>query len=158
MVLEEYGRIVIGYQGIGKSTLSFHNNRVIDLESSNFFVDGVRPKYWYIMYYNIAKSLYKQGYVVCLSSHKEVRDWFTLNPVGNQVIVYPSHTLKEQWIKKLRNRFEQTQSMKDFKAFRNADDCFDENITDLENQPGFEKICFDSMDYDLSDLLKLNVR
>jgi len=34
--------IVIGYQGIGKSTLSKTNDKYIDLESGNFFVDGTR--------------------------------------------------------------------------------------------------------------------
>jgi ABC-type proline/glycine betaine transport system ATPase subunit len=65
MYLEEYGKVVVGYQGIGKSTLAFHNNRVIDLESSNFFVDGERPANWHIIYCNIARALCKQGYIVC---------------------------------------------------------------------------------------------
>ena len=70
----EYGKVVVGYQGIGKSTLAFHNNRVIDLESSNFFVDGERPANWHIIYCKIARALCKQGYIVCVSSHKEVRE------------------------------------------------------------------------------------
>ena len=136
----EYGKIVVGYQGIGKSTLAFHNNRVIDLESSNFFVDGERPANWYIIYCKIARALCKQGYIVCVSSHKEVREELARNPASKQVIVYPTLALKEAWIAKLRYRFDETQSMKDFKALRNAEDCFDKNIIDLENQEGFEKI------------------
>lgn len=34
--------IVIGYQGIGKSTLANKDLRFIDLESGNFWVDGKR--------------------------------------------------------------------------------------------------------------------
>ena len=154
----EYGKIVVGYQGIGKSTLAFHNNRVIDLESSNFFVDGERPANWYIIYCKIARALCKQGYVVCVSSHKEVREELARNPASKQVIVYPIRALKEAWIAKLRYRFNETQSMKDFKALKNAEDCFDKNIIDLENQEGFEKIGFSTMDYDLADLLELNRR
>ena len=39
MYLEETGKVVVGYQGVGKSALAFHHIQVIDLESSNFFVD-----------------------------------------------------------------------------------------------------------------------
>lgn len=154
----EYGKIVVGYQGIGKSTLAFHNNRVIDLESSNFFVNGVRPNDWYVIYCNIARALCRQGYVVCISSHKEVREELAKNPAHRQVIVYPVHHLKDKWIAKLRYRYEETKSEKDFKALRNAEDCFDENITDLANQEGFDKIGFASMDYELANLLELNRR
>ena len=40
--------IIIGYQGIGKSTLAGHNS-VIDLESGNFWNDGKRIDDWYII-------------------------------------------------------------------------------------------------------------
>ena len=43
-------------------------------------------------------------------------------------------------------------------TLKNAEDCFDENIVDLENQEGFGKINFDTMDYNLADLLELNRR
>lgn len=154
----EYGKVVVGYQGVGKSTLAFHNNLVIDLESSNFFVDSERPANWHIIYCNIARALCKQGYIVCISSHKEVRKELARHPASKQVIVYPTRTLKDAWIAKLRYRFDETQSMKDFKALKNAEDCFDKNIIDLENQEGFERIGFSTMDYDLADLLKLNRR
>jgi hypothetical protein len=154
----EYGKVVVGYQGIGKSTLAFHNNLVIDLESSNFFVDGERPANWYIIYCKIARALCKQGYIVCVSSHKEVREELARNPASKQVIIYPTHILKDKWIAKLRYRYEETQSAKDFKALKNAENCFDNNITDLENQENFDKIGFSTMDYNLADLLELNRR
>ena len=154
----EYGKVVVGYQGVGKSTLAFHNNRVIDLESSNFFVDSERPANWHIIYCNIARALCKQGYIVCILSHKEVRKELARHPASKQVIVYPTRALKDAWIAKLRYRYEETQSMKDFKALKNAEDCFDENIADLENQEGFDKIGFATMDYNLADILELNRR
>jgi ABC-type phosphate/phosphonate transport system ATPase subunit len=49
MYPSEQGIIIVGYQGIGKSTLAYHNKRVIDLESSNFFVNGERSKDWHVV-------------------------------------------------------------------------------------------------------------
>ena len=34
--------IVIGYQGIGKSSLAGRDHKYVDLESGNFWVDGKR--------------------------------------------------------------------------------------------------------------------
>ena len=65
--------IVIGYQGIGKSTLAARNLKYIDLESSNFWFDDpetkqrVRHSNWYEMYFNVAEDLSRQGYVVFVS-------------------------------------------------------------------------------------------
>ena len=42
--------IVIGYQGIGKSTYSNKDITCIDLESGNLWVDGVRLDDWYKVY------------------------------------------------------------------------------------------------------------
>ena len=66
--------VIVGYQGIGKSTLAKNRNGFIDLESSNFFVNGERSPDWYIPYCEIALDLSKQGYDVFVSSHKVVRD------------------------------------------------------------------------------------
>ena len=73
----EYGKVVVGYQGIGKSTLAFHNNRVIDLESSHFFVGNERVDDWYIPYCNIARALCRQGYIVCISTLAEFWELIT---------------------------------------------------------------------------------
>ena len=156
MYPSEQGMIIVGYQGIGKSTLAYHNKRVIDLESSNFCVHGERSKDWHIVYCNIARALCRQGYIVCISSHKQVREELAVNPAQKQIIIYPAPILKDKWIAKLRYRYEKSRSEKDYKAFKNAEDCYDENIADLANQVGFNKISFASMDYDLSELLNLN--
>ena len=65
--------IVIGYQGIGKSTLANKDLRFIDLESGNFWVDGKRADDWYKPYCQIAEHLSRQGYIVFTSSHEVVR-------------------------------------------------------------------------------------
>ena len=63
--------IVIGYQGIGKSTISHASKgNFIDLESGNFWVDGKRDPEWFKPYCQIALHLHKQGYVVFTSSHE----------------------------------------------------------------------------------------
>ncbi|MBQ2396167.1 MAG: hypothetical protein II304_03865 [Bacteroidales bacterium] len=150
------GKIVVGYQGVGKSTLSYHNKNVIDLESSNFFVNGKRADDWYIPYCNIARTLCRQGYIVCISSHEVVRKELLNNPAPNQIIVCPSLDLKDKWINNLRNRYNQNKSDKNYKALRNAEACYDENISALTNQQGFEHIIIDNMGYDLSSLLELS--
>ena len=72
--------IIIGYQGIGKSTLAASELKYIDLESSNFwFYDSetkqkVRHSNWYEMYCNVAENLSRQGYIVFVSSHQPVRE------------------------------------------------------------------------------------
>ena len=62
--------IYSGYQGIGKSTLCKNDRRFIDLESSNFFIDGKRDENWYKVYANIAKDLSDSGFNVFIASHK----------------------------------------------------------------------------------------
>ena len=58
--------IVIGYQGVGKSTLAGKDYRFIDLESGCFWVDGpngerVRADDWYKAYCQVAVDLSDQG-------------------------------------------------------------------------------------------------
>ncbi len=123
--------IIIGYQGIGKTTLSSTNKDFIDLESSTFFVDGNRRRDWYLEYCNVAESLSRQGYNVFVSSHKEVRD--RLRRSDESVIaVVPSLDLKDFWIEKLRIRSEEDPSIKNKKAYLNARDRYEENIKEIK--------------------------
>ena len=85
--------IYVGYQGIGKSTLANKDLKYIDLESSNTFIDGERPKRWEAMYVNFAVCLSKQGYNVFISSHKVVRNEM-LNRNIDFVSFVPSIALK----------------------------------------------------------------
>ena len=128
--------IIIGYQGIGKSTTVRHNpgRKFVDLESSNFWVDGKRSEDWYKVYCQIALDLSSQGFIVFTSSHKEVRDWFINNETGTEKIYTcsPDITLKDQWIDKLRKRYEATKLEKDYKAWMNAEHCFIENVSDIQ--------------------------
>ena len=150
--------IVIGYQGIGKSTLASRNLKYIDLESSNFWFDDaetkqrVRHSNWYEMYCNVAEDLSRQGYVVFVSSHQPVRERL-LKSEEYVVACVPSLDLKEQWIEKLHIRFKESGLDKDYKAYMNALDRFTENITEIINS-GFDALVINDMHYDLRNLIE----
>lgn len=146
--------VIVGYQGIGKSTLAKNGNGFIDLESSNFFINGERSPDWYIPYCEIALDLSKQGYDVFVSSHQVVRDYLAYNNIEDLVIVCPAKKLKDRWIAKLGNRYATTGLSKDYKAWKNAETRYEENIDELLNQGGFGYcLIIDSMNYDLELLL-----
>ena len=121
--------IIVGYQGIGKSTLA-GNHKCIDLESSNFWVNGKRADDWYIPYCQIANHLSEQGYIVFTSSHEVVRKELEKSEEAVWV-VYPSRYLKDEWIEKLKERYDRTGLEKDYKAWKNAEDRYTDNIKEL---------------------------
>lgn len=145
--------IISGYQGIGKSTLAKEDPNVIDFESSAFFVNGSRPENWHVVYCQAAINLSQQGYDVFVSSHKEVRDFLAKNCKEKLVSIFPSSDMKEDWIKRLQYRYDQTKSDKDFKALSNAKQRFDESIEDLSDQEGFQKVILRSSSYRLRYIL-----
>ena len=144
--------IVIGYQGIGKSTLARESKGFIDLESSSFYVDGKRPTDWHIYYCRIAEKLSSQGYVVFVSSHQPVRDYFKTSD-ERAVIICPSKNLKDEWIQKLRTRYENNMTEKNLRALRNAEERFNEDIDELIHD-GIPSILLDNMHY----LLEIRIR
>jgi len=148
--------IVVGYQGIGKSTLAGKDN-CIDLESGNFWVNGFREKNWYKPYCQIANHLSEQGYTVFVSSHEVVRKELEKSK-EDVVIIYPSLTLKYQWIEKLKTRYENTELVKDFKAWQNAKEMYSQNIEDLSDfdravKYGFIRYEIGGMNYELSKII-----
>ncbi len=147
------GFIVVGYQGIGKSTLANSGNgRYIDLESSNFFVDNNRASNWATIYAKIAKSLANQGYIVFVSSHDEVRT--ALRNCCDVGLIFPATSLKDAWILKLKNRYFETEKEKDFKAWQNAKNLYEVSIRDLMYSP--KKSCIiDDMNYNLETIVGL---
>lgn len=149
------GLIVIGYQGIGKSTWSGSRN-FIDLESGNFWIGDKRYSDWYIPYCQTAMSLADQGYIVFVSSHKVVVDYLKSTPlpenVGKVIIFCPRRTMKEEWIERLKERYERTNLEKDRKALLNAQDRFEENIVELASS-GLPVYQAEAMDYDLPSII-----
>lgn len=147
--------IVIGYQGIGKSTLAGRDNKFIDLESGNFWVDGKRADDWYKPYCQIAEHLSQQGYIVFTSSHEVVRKQLE-NSSETIAIVYPSIKLKDEWIDKLEKRYAESGLEKDYKALMNAIDRYEDNIRELGEYGHERQVCrsiITSMDYDLEAAL-----
>lgn len=146
--------IVIGFQGIGKSSLARTANNVIDLESGCFWNGNYRPDDWYVYYCNVAIDLSSQGNTVFTSSHQVVRDYLASLPKNELIAVcYPSLKLKDEWIEKLRIRYEQTKLPKDEKAWERAALCYEADIKDLMASP-FDKIEINTMFYDLHQLIR----
>ena len=140
--------IIVGYPGIGKSTLAGRDHRFIDLESSNFKIEGERSEDWCKVYCKVAEDLSRQGYIVFVSSHLAVRE--ALRGSRETVVaVFPSDALKDIWLAKLENRYHETRSEKDRLAFDHAYHWYDEDITALSNCDIPYKICLRNMDYDL---------
>ena len=140
--------IIIGYQGVGKSTLakgthwfpeSKLGNGIIDLESSSFWVDGKRDQNWYKIYANIAHHLSQQGHIVFTASHGAVRE--ELKKYENE------------WVEKLEKRYNESGLDKDFKAWKNAEQCYEENIKDMMNSGFKDPIVITNMDYDLGQMI-----
>ena len=143
--------IIIGYPGIGKSTLAVQHLGYIDLESSNFKVDGMKIEGWQKIYCNIAKHLSRQGFKVFVSSHIEVRK--ELRDCNEEVvIIYPNLKLKDEWIDKLRKRYIETHSDKDYNALLDAELFYEDKIKSLMEEK-FEHIVIDDMNYSLRWLL-----
>lgn len=143
--------IFVGYQGVGKSSICNAENKCIDFESSNFFVDGKRPDEWVKIYVNQAEDLNNQGYDVFMSTHKPLRD--ELNKRGiDFVAITPGKEIKEKWLERLWTRFVNDKSDKNHKAYANAMHCYDENIADLQNEN--KVITIEDVEYDLKDVIE----
>ena len=153
--------IIIGYPGIGKSSLSTSLKEYIDLESNNFWrwEDGnkVRDKKWYIAYCNIAVDLSKQGYNVFICSNGVVQDRLkemkkNENFKENIICCVPTIELKDDWIGKLKNRYNYSQSDKDYSAYIRAADHYEEDVNGIINC-GFPIVQIINMDYSLEKVL-----
>ena len=150
--------IVIGYQGIGKTTACQKSSMFFDLQSSLFKVDGKRFDGWQTIYAKVAMSISKQGYCVFVSSHEVVRKaLFQLNSSKQKICVcYPSLKLKDVWIKRLQQRYADDKSQKNFLALANAEAAFQLNIIGISSDAdkfGFTKIQLEDLEYDLIDLV-----
>ena len=145
--------IVVGYQGIGKSTLAGRDCKYIDLESGNFWIDGRRADDWYKPYCKIAEHLSEQGYIVFVSSHEVVRQYLVENSRELVALVYPSIELKEAWIDKLEKRYIKSGLEKDYKALTNAKYSYVENIKELQESCIEYKLEINKLSYDLESML-----
>lgn len=144
--------IIVGYQGIGKSSISNPDTRCIDLESSKFLVDDKRPDDWYRYYIQIAQHLSAQGYTVFVSSHKVVRDELKATNAEDVAVCFPNANLKEQWLERLNDRYMRTRLDKDWRALLNAEQNYASSIAELcteATENGWKKIIINTTNYDL---------
>ena len=150
------GVIVVGYPGIGKTTLSNSNVHFIDLESNKFYVKGERDDRWYIPYCEIAMDLASQGYCVFVSSHIEVQKYllqYCISPSINLCACVPSLELKDEWLFRLSSRYDETQLSKDYNSLRHVTLMYEEDITEIHRN--FSAIVeITSASYDLRQLLE----
>ena len=152
--MRQKGLIVIGYQGIGKSSCA--GKDCIDLESSCFKINNERHEDWAIIYTRIAMHIANQGYVVFTSSHKCVVDIFKTMPlmenVGKVCIFCPQRSMRNEWIERLSKRYNETLLAKDWAALGNAIERYEENIIELVNSglPVYQPA---AMDYDLRNYI-----
>lgn len=150
------GLIVVGYQGVGKSSCAGKDG-CIDLESGCFWIGNERHEDWFIPYCQIAMDLANQGYTVFTSSHKCVYEYLNSTPllsnIGKVVVFCPETRFRKEWIGRLGSRFSKTQLFKDYKALKNAEDRYEENIQELL-QCGLPVYQPAAMDYDLMDYVR----
>lgn len=145
--------IVIGYPGIGKTSTieakeTICGKPVIDLESSNFWVtkpgteERRRPDYWYKIYAQIAADLSRQGFVVFLSSHKDVREELKDKKYEDvqKLLAFPDITIKDEWVERLKNRFDRFPNKKNEYALFRAQNYYDLDIRDMMSGSGGD--CF----------------
>ena len=149
--------IIVGYPGIGKSTLCQHRENCIDLESNCFDKSN---KQWYKDYCNVAVDLHKQGNIVLVSNHhlvyKELSSKDVLNST-NLVFVFPSLQLGRVWISKLYDRYTRESTNKNYNAYQRALNHYTEDITSLIQfikENNYRYYCIDNMQYKLDYVVR----
>lgn len=167
--------IITGYQGIGKSTLASRNDKIIDLESGSFWkeddfvevgnnyslekVERSRPKDWYVYYCQMAQHLSRQGYIVFVSCHQEVREYLMRHNEEKFCAIFPSPKLKEDWIKRLEDRYNTSGLDKDLRALEHARKFYDNAIGLLWYECQYNVDYYhdvqiiNNIDYDLGELV-----
>ena len=140
--------IVIGYPGIGKTSVTKTNVGYIDYDSSLFEkVDG-----WEKDYVEAATNLSKWGNVVFVSSHKTVQE-LLLKSSEIVVVIYPSLMLHDFWINKLKTRYAKTGNEAEHRALIRCVCHYCEDILELQESEFKNKIEITDEDYKLEDLL-----
>lgn len=144
--------IIAGYPGIGKSSLAkTFEHRIIDLEPNLFSFAGERIKNWYIIYCKLARYLSDQGFIVFVSSHREVRNYLN-NLKEFYAVIHPDVMLKYEWVKKLCKRYDENRTDKNLRAINYVIEHFEESVNDIVTNDKYS-IPITSLDYKLEDLV-----
>lgn len=139
--------IIIGYPGVGKSTLSQKHENFIDYDSSLCN----KANGWEEEYVKKAIILSDLNYTVCVSAHKKVQELLK-DYAGRVVVVYPCLRLHDSWINRLRIRYEKTNDPGDYRALQRCVSNYCEDILELRELP-YSKIEIKTEDYDLEEML-----
>lgn len=141
--------IIIGYPGIGKTSLAGRYGQYIDLESCNWNNIALKKEPgWHISYCKVAEDLSRQGYKVFVSCHKEVQDYL-VNSEEFVVLCYPALDLKDLWIGRLLYRYEHDINNKNLMALENAINNYEKQIAALNDSLYQHKIVLNDLGYTL---------
>lgn len=161
--------IVMGYPGIGKSTLAEKSLEYIDLETSNWWniistkekgTMRVRPQGWEKIYCKVALDLSRQGYIVFTSPNKDIRNCFIKMRENNFItykdiicVCFPSLKMQDEWTKRVKKRYEQDSSDKNKRALDHVLECYIDDVTEMAHSP-FIHIKLFNKDYDLESVIQ----
>ena len=80
---------------------------------------------------------------------------FLKNCSERVIAIAPSIELKDQWIEKLKNRYEASKLDKDYRAYMNAVDRYTENIKEIAKD--CDTVFIRSMTYDIASLIEAHL-
>ena len=157
---KRHGLIVIGYPGIGKTTVANADkpySKIIDLESSVFTIENDKIENWYIPYCKMAVDIASQGYIVLVSSHAKVQHELGFyNPDRNDITIVsisPTVFIKDEWINRLRDRYLNDKTPKNERAWKQAEKFYIDDIHALSTNPDFSHIYLPNEHYDLYKII-----
>ena len=146
--------IILGYPGIGKTTLAKrYPDTFFDLESNEY--DKTDPN-WAKRYIHNATLISDAGRIVFVSTHKEVQEILDNDlTIPNVYYIIPSVKLKNCWFKKAVDRLYTTYSEKDLKALNRIKDYFEEDINNILNKENNTRGIYIIQDdnYDLKNII-----
>lgn len=135
--------IVVGYYGLGKSSVCEKNPGFIDLESKYFRGDDTwigKDKEGLDRYIWLIEDLNAQGKTVFVSSNLDVRKKIfksdRINSYESVAYIYPSIDIKDQWLSRLYNRWKESALQKDWYAYKRATRSYEEDISSISNDIG----------------------
>ena len=157
----------MGFPAVGKTTTTKRTasitNRFIDLNitkfiGSNYFANLANMGCYqnsscnldWFAYCNLAIDL-AENHDVFISVTPEILDYMEIQDKiirDSIIVIYPSLSLKDQWIKKMKDRYEKSNLLEDRRAYEYyICDNYDETIKKINANESFSKIQLNSMKY-----------
>ena len=163
--MSDFGTIIIGYPGVGKTFASERSTDIVDFESSLYKdEDGNRPDNWAELYCRAAVNLMKQGLHVCVSSHVDVRvklETTYAEYLDRMLLIFPDALLHDFWEARLTHRLRSSIANDDEETVKNNQAALDhfkehfyDDIADLKAYSSFNKLIIRSKEYRLSDIIQ----